>query len=372
MRGFHFPSYVAYLRRALRCTRRDELLLELAVGEEFSKQRMAQLFHGLDIAAEGYRFNLLLALVCEGFAFRAVPAKFEPRLRGIIRYYRFQNTAQLVHFSRLGKVCNGHAIPLLLLKGVALRALDEKNRPRVMGDVDFAVPRASHEAVLLEAKQLGFRITHVARHAVDMRCADCCIDVHRSIFHDSPRPEAEEVIWQRARPMRAYGVAALVPCAEDLLLSLVCNEFRNVLCSDRDLQYFQWLHDCAFLLKRSPGFSWDLLLATAEQIGIAARLKPMVAILASLLPALVPGDLPRERWELNDAEAKGVGQNLIIHATSLKNWERKRLRLRACRSLRDLRHYFSTKIKYRMLKLARRWRPLRGLAISSILRKWKR
>jgi hypothetical protein len=250
--------------------------------------------------------------------------------------------------------------------------LDEKNRPRIMGDVDFAVPRTSHGAALVEAKQLGFRVTHVARHAVDLRCGDCCIDVHRTIFHDSPRPTAEEGIWSRARPIRAYGIGALVPGAEDLFLSLVCNEFRNILCSDRDLQYFQWLHDCAFLLKQFPGFDWDLLLETAEQIGVAARLKPMVGILASLLPALVPGDLPAERWALNGAEADGVVRNLVIHVTSLKNWERKRLRLLACHSWRDLRHYFSTKLKYRMLKCARRWRPLRGLAVAGILRKWKR
>jgi hypothetical protein len=367
VRGFSHSNYVAYLRRALRFTWRDELLLELAVGGELEQKKLAQLFDGLDIAHECYRFNLLLALICDRMDFHGVPENFAPRLRGIIRYYHFHNAALLSKFSILGRALNAKGIPILLLKGAAMRAMDDQNRPRAMGDVDFAVPATEHNAVLVEAKRQGFSMTHRARHAVDLRNGQCQIDVHRTIFHDSQGAAAEEEIWRRASPVHCHGVDALLPAPEDMFLSLVCNEFRNILYSDRDLQYFQWIHDCAFLLQKFPDFDWCLLLATANGVGLVTQLKPMVGILRSMLPALVPEELSADRWKLQGRELDGIAKNLLIHATSIKNWERKRLRLLSCRSLRDVRHYISTKIKYRLLKCVRKCRPLRRLAVGILV-----
>ena len=95
----------------------------------------------LDIEKEPMEFNLMLAHLCHRHGVQGIPSAIIPRIRGVARFYLFKNAALFSSFCRLQHILNQAGIPLLLLKGAAIKAIYDPDASRCLADIDFAVPR---------------------------------------------------------------------------------------------------------------------------------------------------------------------------------------------------------------------------------------
>ena len=121
-------------------TAREKRLIDLSFGEEATDQAVRALTDGLDLDTANQ--NFLLMLSCLGFrnGWQGFPPEMIPRLKGVHRYHQASISVGIPWLVRQIRALTDGGIPVMLLKGVAMRAYYAPERPRIMYDYDLAVP----------------------------------------------------------------------------------------------------------------------------------------------------------------------------------------------------------------------------------------
>ncbi len=138
--GFYWEN--AFSRRLL--NERERLLMRLLFDrlEHPEKEKAVRsLTEHIDIDTENMNYMLMLSILGFQTNWYCFPAEAIPRLKGIHRYCQAHNVMGMPWL--LGKVhtLQNAGIPVMFLKGLALRCYYNKNVPRMMYDYDIAVPR---------------------------------------------------------------------------------------------------------------------------------------------------------------------------------------------------------------------------------------
>lgn len=198
---------------------KDQALLELVFHPAPSQQDVDDGLALADIEALGAEKALLLSYFLHDNPQFSLSAYAEPRLRGLMQFFHFKNTRTLAHLSRIGKALNKAAIPFVLFKGGAMKAL-RPNLSRPMGDTDILLPKGTiHEAVKI-CEGLGYQHIHgKPTHAVGMHTdTEDAVDLHYLVFDDEgyDLEALQEGIFRRSAPHSAFGVNFLLPTSEDL------------------------------------------------------------------------------------------------------------------------------------------------------------
>lgn len=240
---------------------RDQALLDLVFMTNPAQSDVDACLQKADIEALGADKSLLLTYFFHDHPYLEPGSYAGPRLKGLMRYYHFRNTATLAHLSRIGKALNEAGIPFVLFKGGAMKALrPELSRP--MGDTDILLPRGTIRQAVKICEKLGYQHIHgKPTHAVGMHTdTEDAVDLHYHFFDEGrDQDRLERNVFSRASKKKAFGVEFLLPCREDLLF-LVMNNFAKNLREHTTLGGIYYaLCDCHYLLRSAPDFSFAIV-----------------------------------------------------------------------------------------------------------------
>ncbi|MDR0866880.1 MAG: nucleotidyltransferase family protein [Planctomycetota bacterium] len=305
-----------------------------------------------------------------------------PRLRGLLDRWRFSNLEKIANFAKVAKALNAAKIPLLLMRGGAMKYL-RPELSRTMGDVDFLVPTDRLDAAVDAALAQGFKCKYFEReknldrvlrhqhHAVDLVDADGkdALDIHRLLFAGCPNGEQFTAdLLARAYPVTAFGAEVLLPADEDFVFMLLINVRKNLAERTSLAGVLFTLFDIKFFLDRASNFNWQQVLDDARQIEAEPSLKLVIAFIRRVAPAVLPADLseriplsPREKFDLE----RQVFDELYFTDVSLRRGQ-----LRWKGLVRELKlvlkkfgQYFADKFHFALYKRVRRSPRLTGYAV---------
>ena len=228
-------------------TGREERLMRLLFGS--GNEDVGPLTEGVDVDTESVLYMLMLSVLGFRTGFRGFPQDMVPRLKGIHRYFQAQNVMGMPWLlSKLGLLRRA-GIPVMLLKGIAMRYYYAPEIPRMMNDYDIAVPRERFgEAMkLLRGEDTENKGDVVWAETITAKTAGTKaeLDVHRWIFKEMG--DTDSGIWDRAVKISLRGADVLVPSAEDMFVHQLNIQARNYFFNELPGNRMKWLFDCRMI-----------------------------------------------------------------------------------------------------------------------------
>ena len=230
----------------------------------------------------------------------------DARLNGILDHCRFKNSIIANTFSDISKKLNDAGIPVLAIKGVARRLLNNKDI-RPMNDADFCVPKLDYKRAVEIAKDNGFNVMHSLYYSCDMlRGIHGAIDIHNTIFRGCS-PASDKLIWSRAQRVSGFGTDVFVPCAEDLLFISACDYYGDFIYSMSsgkiDLDSIAIAHPFVLpeiinSIKNNPDLDWRRVMEIAEMSNAGYQIRAIVAQIEKIHPGIITDDAKKIMAEI--------------------------------------------------------------------------
>lgn len=239
----------------------DQALLDLVFNPDPRQGDVDACLAKADIEALGSNKSLLLSYFLHDHPQFSLGAYAEPRVRGLLRFFHFQNAKTLAHFARIGKALNKAGISFVLFKGGAMRAL-RPDLPRPMGDTDILLPKGVIGRAVKICEDLGYQHIHgKPTHAVGMHTdTEEAVDLHYLLFDEGRDMDAlQKGIFARATPCKSFGVNFLLPAPEDLFFLVLTNFTKNLHDQTTLGGIYYALCDCHYLLRANPAFDFALV-----------------------------------------------------------------------------------------------------------------
>ncbi len=285
-------------------TDNDLSLLNLMFNENPTQNELDEFLKNYDIeVASGYKALML------SYFMRMHPnlnfSKYEtPRLKGLFNYYRFQNMKLISYFMKIGKVFNKNNIPMLILKGFAMKYL-RQDLSRAMGDIDILVPENKFVEAIDICRDLEFSL-EVYVHSIDIHepSSDAGImDIHRYIdMKNRKERPLNKFLFKRAKKAKFNGIEILVPSYEDLLFLSLINLALNLESKTSKPSTLYVLFDCKYLISQ-PNFNWDIVIENIKLTKTQEKVAFAIKFINNIVPNLIPSQLynhPLLKNRIND------------------------------------------------------------------------
>jgi len=303
--------------------KKDKLLLRLALSEKPSQEKLDELLAEWDIEKEGGQKSLLLSYVEESCPELSFPAYTGPRLRGLLKYYRFSNVKLMSRFKSICTELRANGIDLMPIKGGAMKAL-RPSLPRQMNDIDILVRKADFRKAVKVVRGMGYDCS-IDIHSADVHEAgseEGILDIHHSILTTSMKGgRLCEGMFDRSSAAQVFGVDCALPCKEDLLFINLTNLSRNIMDKTCLGGIPFSLFDLHYLVNTDNSFDWNIVKNDAMESASKAE----VSYVSKLVNTLVPGLLPAEMEELADLdELYSMSKLAEFRRTVLEPLQRKR------------------------------------------------
>ncbi|MBR2990825.1 MAG: nucleotidyltransferase family protein [Solobacterium sp.] len=233
---------------------REQKVLRFLFVDDQNEEEIRAVLEGIDPDEEDITFLLLLAILGYHCAWKGYPEEIIPRLKGIHRYHQVDNAMKFTWLSGILKELESAGITPMMIKGGAMYMHYMQSSPRVMSDYDVAVPADRFDEAYALLESLGCVKGNTAAWAVGFRTQvygrTACLDLHSRMFKNAET--ADDLVRERAVPVRFRGVEALVPCAEDMFVHLMDNQIRNYFHNEYAGRRTKWFFDCLCLLQSYP------------------------------------------------------------------------------------------------------------------------
>lgn len=267
----------------------DKKLMDLAFNGELNQDKLDIFLKTFDIECVGGEKALLLAYVMKEHPELKFNDYTLPRLRGLLKFFRFKNLELLAQYTKICGALNKQGIIPMILKGGAMKYL-RPEFPRVMGDIDILV-RTEEEYQLAQkiVKDMGFELEDNV-HSVDLHLPgsqEGILDIHRYIEMDSDYEKSIVTdFFSRAKKQKVFGVETYVPCAEDMVFISLVNMVRNlrektslkgILYNLFDLKYF-----------KNQGLDWKVVCKNVTD----THTEPQFFIASKFIGKIVPDFVP--------------------------------------------------------------------------------
>lgn len=282
-------------------TPEDKMLLDITFSKSSSQADLNDFFKKCDIEVMGGNKAIMLSYLMKMRPELEFSRYEQPRLSGLLKYFRFHNLKLIAHYTKLGKALNAANIPVMILKGGAMKYL-RPELSRVMGDIDILVPFNDLYKTCKIAESIGYEFSkkniHKA-HSVDLHQnnnKEGCIDVHRYICMNTGFEERiNKDLFARATKAKVFGVESLVPAFEDMLFLTLVNLAKNLRENTSSAGTLFTLFDCKFLIENKPDFNWNIVIENAKK----TKTQPHILFAIKFLNKIVPGILPENLQEEN-------------------------------------------------------------------------
>lgn len=264
----------------------ERRLISLHLGRQMTVGDTGLLTNQLDI--DRCSQAQLLILSCVGYeqGWGLFPTQIVPRLKGVHQFYQVHNTIRLPWL--LGKIraLREAGIPVMLLKGLALRYYYSVGIPRIMGDYDIAVPENSYDKAIHVLQNDGD--TYLGNvpwlYHGQIVGKDRCLEIHSWIFKHHGEKGTD--IWDRAIPCDFYGEDVLALSPDDMLLHQMDNRSRDMFENVYPDRTPIFLCDCFRVIKAMPRLDLTGLAVRAETLHVTNSARRMLMFLADCFPDL--------------------------------------------------------------------------------------
>ncbi len=266
---------------------KDIRLIRLYAKKTQDPDEWAAFFDTVRIEEESAPFNYMLSRLGARFDWKLVPKELVPRLQGLRKKTSLDN---VLLFSRaydtLRRLDQRH-IPVMVIKGGAMRFSLLPEQPRRMRDMDILVPKEYYAECIRIAQESGLEATK-SDHSTDLqKDGKNCLDVHYCFFDNTIRlPEPTERVWMRATSTEKSEVCLKIPCPEDSFLLVLLTALLDFLSGSRKGPII-WLADCVDLAEHYP-LSYEDILRQAELFSVRQNLSAALLLLRYFLPDAFP------------------------------------------------------------------------------------
>lgn len=266
-------------------TTREKCLLSLSFGGEMTDEAFHTLVDGLDLDSENQNYLLMLSSLGFAKGWERFPPEMVPRLKGLHRYHQAHISMGIPWLVRQIRALTDEGIPVMLLKGIAMRAYYAPGRPRLMWDYDIAVPPEKFDRALELLLDSGNTLGSKALHSVALGGSRGEIDLHRWIF--KKHNEQSSDIWGCAEAFHFHGVDVHVLTQEDMFLHLLDTQSRSYFRDENPTRRMQWYYDCRDLWEYSGGLNLERLSVRARELHATNRVRMMLRLFILCFPELI-------------------------------------------------------------------------------------
>ena len=272
-----------------RIRRKDIRCIRLYAQKQQDPQQWRSFFEGVQIQQEPYAFNYMLSRLGAKFRWKYVPDSCLPVLRGIYRKKGFENILVLNDALPLMRKLQEARIPMLAVKGAALRTGLLPGVSRMMSDVDLVVPEERYAESVQIAADAGFDTSGHAMHSADIRKdGRGCADIHYRLFKSNiQKKEPDCFRSDRIETVTRGGVSWYLPSPEIMFLHLMVNGLENMLSGSHKSPLI-WMADCVDLAENHP-LSFEAIAGKADAYGVRPQFRVAVMLLQRFLPETFPG-----------------------------------------------------------------------------------
>jgi hypothetical protein len=248
-----------------------------------------------DIESCHFPEQRLLVRIASRFPESRLKVAERARLNGIVRLLWTKSRLTLDHAAPMLKALRAASVELLVLKGMALTALDMQNlKGRIAHDIDILIRVSDLPAALSILDGAGWRSARgesglfLKQRGAAFRSLNFMkppfgdIDLHtRAYLTTSHHNEAEVGLWSRSARASLLGVDVLVPSPTDRLVNAIAH---GVIDAHR---HSDWLVDCAQLVGEG-GIDWPVTETLVDALAIPAQATLVLLYLSEVLGFPVP------------------------------------------------------------------------------------
>ena len=362
-------SYISYLKREININPTDRLLLHLFFSDTITQEDVDTLLSSYEIDEAHLEFTFLIALLRKKHPEIQFPKPIIPRLEGVLRFFHHKNATLLQGFNEVGKQLNERGIPILLIKGAAMRYF-RPNEPRLMFDVDFLVPGELYDEAVQLAIDLGYS-GDSSLHSTDLNKGSAAIDIHRLFIREEKEHQQDILkrMFMNAQKVSAFGVDVLIPSQEDFLLLMMNNAYYNIAVQPTPhLGAYYHFFDCARIIEDHRNLNWDIVFETASEAEILYRIRVYLELLNWALPSFLPEGLlakiPVDKESMNES----VEKDILFKVNDRLFLQQKNSKLSKCKNLSDVVFALKVRIERVIFYVVRKIPVLRSNFLRRLLR----
>lgn len=280
---------VAMLCREMGVTQQETQLIRLYAAREQNPKAWEELYRSITMETADFPLNYMLARLAARFDWNCVPEDLVPRLKGVRKYFLVRNVALLSRATKVLAALAEAGVPLLVVKGGALRMGLLPDIPQKMADVDVVVPKERFDECRELLAERGFGVEGYWSHSVDVSDAQGnCVDVHWCVFKNNMHgEEPTQLIVERGTQVTSHGVTVSVPSPEDAFLKTVANAADNFILVQNGKGPISWLADCIDL-SECYELSYPDVVDHALEYGALPELRLGLALARHLVPGIFP------------------------------------------------------------------------------------
>lgn len=277
-------------------TKSDELLLNLIFSDKTTQEDLDRFLEKWDIEVVGGHKALLLAYFMKIHPELKFSDYTEPRLKGLLQFYRFQNMKLISHYTKICNKLKNQNVEFLIFKGGCMKHL-RPEYPRIMGDIDILVHEKDYTTAGKIAEQMGYD-TCWDIHSIDIHpkgSEEGIMDIHKYIILQSKKEKTFiPDLFARAIKQKVFGTDALVPSNEDLVFITLVNMVRNLQNKTSYGGIPYTLFDCKFLIESKPDFNWNIVIENAKKTGTENNIYFAIRFINGIVPNLLPDKIKRD------------------------------------------------------------------------------
>ncbi|MBR5383108.1 MAG: nucleotidyltransferase family protein [Clostridia bacterium] len=265
----------------------DILLLRLLFSQEpYTEEQLNYLLEGLDLDQEKTEHLLLFAFLGNRGNWRFFPGPVKARTEGVYRAARVRNIYGVPRLKEQLRLLNEAGIPVMFLKGMAMRCHYAPGAAREMSDFDLAVPEnrfTEAKEILLHEDETG--IGSVSPYAVTIESPQKNIDLHRWIFKRGGKPSS--FVWEHAIPIDFQGMQVFVPDPQDMLIHLADSKARDLVQASHLGRKLMWIFDLRMIIEGMGTVNWAEITERAERYGLSYYLRTVLPAFSKVFPELL-------------------------------------------------------------------------------------
>jgi len=282
-------------------------LLVIAAGhadETRAAEAVVEWFATTDIDSCHFPEQRLLVRIASRFPETRLNLAERARLNGIVRLLWTRSRFTLDNAAPALRALRAAGVELLVLKGMALTALNMQNlKGRIAHDIDILVRSSDVPTALSVMDRSGWRSARgesgllLMERGANFRSLNFLkapfgdIDLHTRAYHTASRESPPETgLWTRSTRANLLGVDVLVPSPTDRLVSAIAHGALDA------HRHSDWLVDCAQIIG-DGNVDWPLVVELAEDLDMPAQVTLALSYLREVLGYPVPEEVLAQLWD---------------------------------------------------------------------------
>lgn len=267
-------------------SKKEKRLMEVLFQGGATEQDIVLFTENLDVDTASSDYMLMLSYLGTSMQWKWFPKQIVPRLQGLHRYYQVRNAMGIKGLLHQIDILSGAGIPVMLIKGMAMRYHYAAGVPRIMSDMDLLVPEEKFEQAVRLLCASGGTDGGRSAHSIHIVNGISSIDLHCWLFKH--HGEKNVKIWEGGwtLPVDFYGRTVYVLSPEDMFVHQLDTRARAIFQLEAESRRMRWLYDCRRICEEK-NFDWELVMQRIRQFHIENTSYFMLKAFADCFPELL-------------------------------------------------------------------------------------